>query len=131
MDTKTKNRCVSLATLIPLFLIVFGIIVWGLQYKLSLYDTSSSSSRSLPQAKLLSPNERLGSVQTAEQVSSPLSPSLPAHFQYFLTAAIFAGILFTQVVRASALNPPDARHVRDSRHAFFFFRPPPSFACAQ
>jgi hypothetical protein len=131
MDTKTKNRFVSLATLIPLFLIVLGIFVWGLQYKLSLYGASGSSSRSLPQAKLLSPSERPDSALTAEQLCPRLVPTLPAHYQHFPITAIFVGILFTQLGRASVLNPPDARNLRDSTRAFFSFRPPPSFAPAQ
>jgi hypothetical protein len=131
MDTKTKNRCGSVATSIPLFLIVLGIFVWGLQYKLSLYDASGSSSRSLPQAKLLSPSERPDSALTAEQLCPRLAPTLPVHLQYFLITAIFVGILFTQLGRVSVLNPPDARNDRNSTRAFFSFRPPPSFARAQ
>lgn len=128
MDTKTKTRGVSLATLIPLFLIALGIFVWGLQYKLSLYSASGSSSRSIPQAKLLSPYERPGSVQTTEQLSPTLLPWPPLRFQFFLIAAVFAGVLFIQLVRAGALNPRDARQASNSICAFFFFRPPPTFA---
>ena len=42
MNCDTAGRRVARTTLIPLLLIVIGIFVWGVRYKLSLYDSPSS-----------------------------------------------------------------------------------------
>jgi len=47
-----------LPTLVPVLLLAFAVFAWGLQYKLSLYH-SETRQTGVPEAKLLSPKERL------------------------------------------------------------------------
>ncbi len=130
MNCDTAGRRVARTTLVPLLLIVIGIFVWGLRYKLSLYDSPSGASRSVAEAKLLSPNERPGSVQTASQIRSHLLPSSSRYSRIILIASVRFGILPVRHVRANALTAPDARHASDSITSFFTFRPPPAFTIA-
>jgi hypothetical protein len=116
--------------LIPLFLIVFGIFVWGTQYKLSLYDSPGNPPRSIAQAKLLSPNERPASLRTITQLHPQLLPTSPLHSRIFLIASICFGILPVRFVRAKVSASQDARHTSDCLSSFFFFRPPPAFTLA-
>ena len=83
MNCETAGRRVAHTTLIPLLLIVVGIFVWGVRYKLSLYDSPGSPSRSVAEAKLLSPNERPGSVQTARRFALNSLPSSPLYSGIF------------------------------------------------
>ena len=130
MDFDTAGRRVAHATLIPLLLIVVGIFVWGVRYKLSLYDSPVSPSRSVAEAKLLSPNERPGSVQTASQVRPESIPTSPLYFQIVLIASIFLSILPVRLVRINAADSPDAQCRTDRSSSFFSFRPPPAYLFA-
>lgn len=130
MTSKTAARRVSKATLIPLFLIVLGIFVWGVRYKLSLYDAPGSPSRSIAQAKLLSPNERPESLRTTAQLRPQMVRSWPLLSLTFLIAALWLGIRPNQLACATASAPEDARHGCESVSNFFFFRPPPAFNLA-
>lgn len=130
METNATGRRFSPATWIPLLLIIVGIFVWGVQYKLSLYDAPGSPSRSIPQAKLLSPNERVGSVRADAQLRPQLLPSLPPNFQSFLAASVYLLLLSIQLVRAKLVDSRDLRHTNGSICTFFTFRPPPSFTLA-
>jgi hypothetical protein len=131
MNPDTPARRVSHATLIPLLLIVIGIIVWGVQYKLSLYGPPGGPSRSIAQAKLLSPNERPDSARTTAQLRPQVPSSSLLLFLDFLIAAVCLGILPTQLVRAKALVSPDVRHMRESISSFFSFLPPPALTLVQ
>jgi hypothetical protein len=128
MNSDTTARRVSHSTLITLSLIIIGILVWGLQYKLSLYDPPVSPSRTIAQAKLLSPNERPDSLRTIAQLRPQVLPLL---FLTFLITAVCLGIRLMQLVRLKASASQDARYTCDRVSCFFFFRPPPAFAFAQ
>lgn len=117
--------------MIPLLLVIVGIFVWGLQYKLSLYDPPGSPSRSIAQAKLLSPNERLDSVRATAQIHPPVLPQAPLLFLTFLIAAVDLRLLSIRQVRAQASASQDVEHTFDSVSSFFFFRPPPAYPLAQ
>jgi hypothetical protein len=130
MNSDTAGRRGARATLIPLLLIVVGIFVWGVRYKLSLYDSPVSPSRSVAEAKLLSPNERPGSVQTASQIRPQIIPSSHLYFQIVLIATIFMSILPARLIRINAAASPLARYHADCSSSFFSFRPPPSFLIA-
>ncbi len=123
MNSDTTARHVSRATLVSLSLIIIGILVWGVQYKLSLYGPSPSPSRSVAHAKLLSPNERPDSLRVIVQLRPQVLPLL------FLIAAVSLGIRLMHWVRTS--DSQDARYTCDSVSCFFFFRPPPAFSFAQ
>jgi hypothetical protein len=130
MNTHTAGWRVQHTTLIPLVLIIFGIFVWGVQYKVSLYDTHGIPARSIAQAKLLSPDERSGSGRTNVQLHPQLLPSSSLHSGNFLIASICFGVLPVRFVRAQALDSQAACHPSNSISSFFFFRPPPALSLA-
>lgn len=123
MNSRTQRR-IAKVWFIPLCLIVVGVFVWGLQYKLSLYDSPGTPPRCVAQAKLLSPNERASLVQSAEQLCPHLPPSLPLPLLLPLAVAV----LFLQFSR------PELPDVQESVPGIFIsptsitFRPPPAIA---
>jgi hypothetical protein len=106
--------------LLTLSMAVFG---WGLQYKLSLYQTKSSVAHLTPEAKLLSQKERplVGQVQTTRPVEPQAFPVVPALMMVTLAAASCqAAARYTRtgsLEKSRAPLPPCV-------HAIFF-RPPP------
>lgn len=127
MNCDSAGRRFARTSLIPLFLIVVGIFVWGVRYKLSLYDSPGSPARPIAEAKLLSPNERPGSVQTASQIRLQCTPSPQPYSRIHLIATVFFGMLPVRLVRANASASPDAQCTSSSASSFFSFRPPPDF----
>ena len=113
------------AVLLPLGLLMLSLAVfgWGLQYKLSLYQSKDSITHLAPVAKLLSQKER--PVATQRLVArSPEVPAFP-----FVAASILVAV-------ASCLRRAVARYLRTgsmekSRPSqppclqAVFFRPPP------
>lgn len=130
MNCETAGRRVAHATLIPLLLIVVGIFVWGVRYKLSLYDSPVSPSRSVAEAKLLSPNERPGSVQTASQIRPQTNPSSPLYSGILPIAVLCSGIVPVRISRANASTSQGSQSTDGRATSFFFFRPPPAFLIA-
>jgi len=106
------------------------VFTWGLQYKLSLYDPPPASSHQIPQAKLLSRNERTGTV------GSPLVVRLITSSTTNYTAPT-AGFLVL-LLALSVLNPQESgqRGHRTDRAwltrrgllNILFVRPPPILA---
>jgi hypothetical protein len=110
------------AVLLPLGLLMLSLAVfgWGLQYKLSLYQSKNSIAHLTPEAKLLSQKERPATAQALVA----RTPQVP----------VFAAFVFVAV--ASLLRQAAARYVRTgsmerSRPSrppcllAVFFRPPP------
>ena len=85
-----KRLC---AFLLPLGLMMLSMAIfgWGLQYKLSLYQSKDSISHSAPEAKLLSEKERPATGQAMDARPSELAafPLLPALLMLALTPALF------------------------------------------
>jgi hypothetical protein len=131
MNSRTAARRASRLFLIALFLIVFGIVVWGLQYKLSLYDSPGYPSRPIAQAKLLSPNERKEVARTAPQLCPKVNSESPLLVLVFLVTGVSLETMPLQWLRARRLASQNLPHACDSASNFFYFRPPPSFALAQ
>ena len=130
MNSRSAGRPISRATLIPLILIVFGIFVWGLQYKLSLYKSPTGQSRSIPEAKLLSQDERPVAVRSfAGSRPQLLNTMLPSDFLIAATPELEPGAR-SQLLCRVASRDRDLRHFSDST-SFFSFRPPPPFALAR
>jgi hypothetical protein len=105
------------------------IFLWGLQYKLSLYDPPQAASHQVPIAKLLSKDEH-----AAASVNVPLTSWFPSHVQmmqtileggFLLSLFLFKGLSAPGLfwLRREISVPWDVRH-RASLSAFHF-RPPP------
>jgi hypothetical protein len=129
MNSSTSGRRVSHATLIAVLLLIFGVFAWGVRSKLSLYAPPGSPAQSLAQAKLLSPKERIHSIQT-EQLRPKLLPSSPLLFRDLPIAVIYLDTLPKQFVRTQATASQHTRLTSDIHFSFFFFRPPPAFILA-
>jgi hypothetical protein len=110
------------AVLLPLGLLMLSLAVfgWGLQYKLSLYQSKNSIAHLTPEAKLLSEKERPATAQALVA----RTPQVPV-FAAFVFVAVASFLL-----RAAAryLRTGSVERSRPSRPPCLlavFFRPPP------
>jgi hypothetical protein len=108
--------------------LTLAVFIWGLQYKLSLYNAPHDASRQIPQAKLLSRNEQAMEpdsplTSAAKAALRPISVVLPAVLQFFWVRLN----LFREA--ACAGDGPDGSRPQRVRLfaslSAFFFRPPP------
>jgi hypothetical protein len=110
--------------------LAFCMIAWGLQYKLSLYDPPQAASHTVPQAKLLSRNERSGIAESPLVVRTKTSTKV----SYTVSFAV----VFFLLLALSILNPqasgqrkkPTSRVwcLRRGLFNILFVRPPPILA---
>lgn len=110
--------------------LIFAIFVWGLQYKLSLYDSPHSITHEMPEAKLLSNQERVGYASPGT-VAPSVAAILPWSLCLFLTfSAYLAAPLRLDALRGSLSGDFGAAALPGLRTASltsFLFRPPPAF----
>jgi hypothetical protein len=105
------------------------VFAWGLQYKLSLYDSPQTDSHKISQAKLLSRNEQSGNAENPLEVGARTSTSV--------SSTVPVAVFFFLLLAASLLNPQASRqreqptnhswHLRRGLLNIFFVRPPPIF----
>jgi len=128
VDRRSTNRRVPpwlILGLVGLSLLVFA---WGLGYKLSLYDSSQSESHKIPQAKLLSENERPLVAQSPLLRDTNAPPEL---IHAVLSGVLLFLVLAHRVLNAPVSSLPDSdvnrswhQHYRTGLN-FFFVLPPP------
>ena len=119
-----SHRVFTLKVMGMLFLAV-AVFAWGLQYKMSLYNTSSSLSASVPHAKLLTQKERPASIASIGPDSA--QDRWPVSYTIFLFVTILCALTAAQTLQI--LSRPldkDSRKQRFSALDFFSFRPPPA-----
>jgi hypothetical protein len=129
MDCWSRNRPLSRVGVLAFAGLAFCVFMWGLQYKLSLYDPPDAASHHIPKAKLLSKNEQSSSTESPLIVRTRTSTRVI----YTVPRVGFFLLLLTAIV----LNPPlsGQREQRASRlwklrRAYLrtnFVRPPPVF----
>ena len=126
MHVLRPTRTCSRYWKIPFIALGLCVFLWGLQYKLSLYDPPDTSSPHVPMAKLLSKNEQTSqSKRTAPDKFQPLEKTLQerlqAAFLILLIAELFrfAGMLRYKPAQSSSL------YLRASFLEPLFDRPPP------
>jgi hypothetical protein len=106
------------------------VFTWGLQYKLSLYNSPHDASRRIPDAKLLSRNEQ------ARGPDSPLTSTAKATLRHLSVSVVLPALLLFFWVRlnlfreaACAGDGPESSRPQRARSfaslSAFFFRPPP------
>jgi hypothetical protein len=128
MRSNATYRRISVLTLSCVLILVAGVIAWGAQYKLSLYDPPGSLSLRIPHAKLLSQKERpVSAAQSLSAiVSSPNLGALTSFPGWPLATALLAlmvlDLIRKLIVADRALPPPHFTFLN-----FFSFRPPPTF----
>lgn len=110
--------------------LIFAVFVWGLQYKLSLYDPPHSITHEMPEAKLLSNQERAG-YAAPETVGPSAAALLPCSLCPLLVfSAGLALALRSSDPRGSRMGGLVAAPLPGIREASltpFLFRPPPAF----
>jgi hypothetical protein len=112
------------AVLLPLGLLMLSMAVfgWGLQYKLSLYQSKDSISHSAPEAKLLSQKERPVAVQATVEVQR--IPAWPVVLLVVFTLGLLqAAARYLHFATREAVWPPPQGFLR-----VLFVRPPPQFS---
>ena len=112
------------AVLFPLGLLMLSLAVfgWGLQYKLSLYQSKNSIAHLTPEAKLLSQKERPAATQglVARLPEVPAFPFVAA----FVLVASFLVRAAARYLRAGSMEK--SRPPRPPCLQTLFFRPPPA-----
>jgi hypothetical protein len=111
--------------------LIFAVFAWGLKYKLSLYRTPHSISHTIPEAKLLSNQERVGYTLPApvsEAVAPgtavpPWSVPLILVFSSLLSLAPRPSGLWERI--CSCFAGPPMPGMRSATLTSHFFRPPP------
>ena len=127
MQRWSATRPFSLWVILATLGLAACVFAWGLQYKLSLYDPPQAASHQIPQAKLLSGNERSGIAQDPLAFRTKTSTTV----SYAVSAAVFFFLLLT----LNILNPAASSqreqctshswHIRRWLLNDFFVRPPP------
>jgi hypothetical protein len=121
-----QNRTLSRVRGFLFISLACSVFLWGLQYKLSLYDPPQSPSHHIPNAKLLSSNEQSNASEKAASTQSRPSikvlRTLSNAVFILLTACVFC-------VRGSGhlefrRNP--SLQLQKALLEAFFVRPPPS-----
>jgi hypothetical protein len=110
------------AVLLPLGFLMLSLAVfgWGLQYKLSLYQSKDSITHQAPVAKLLSQKERPATAQTL----GGRFPEVPAFTAFvFVAMASLLRLAATRYLRTGSIER--SRPPRPPCLQALFFRPPP------
>jgi hypothetical protein len=123
LDRRPPGRCWSFA-----FAVLAGcVFLWGLQYKLSLYEPPQSASHSVPMAKLLSRNEETRTLEGSNFISSkPLARVMRGvpNAALFLFLILYIYCLPALSHRQRPANPP--WQLRRALLEAFYVRPPPA-----
>jgi hypothetical protein len=100
------------------------VFLWGLEYKMSLYEPPHATSRQLPEAKLLSENEQPDRSADAARAQGSLRTAAAFPFSLLLFAlSLFAMSAARFTHRAAAA--PEFRRLYRALLRSFFVRPPP------
>lgn len=106
------------------------VFAWGLQYRLSLYDPPQAASHRIPQAKLLSRNERSGIAESPlvarTKTSTRVSYTVPTAVFFFLLLDL--SILNPQASGQRKQRTSGVWRLRRGLFNIFFVRPPPILA---
>lgn len=102
------------------------VFLWGLQYKLSLYEPQQSASHNIPMAKLLSQNE-LSSTSENSSYTQPKSRTkvlLAAFHALPIMLLILCAIFAAESSRCECVES-HSQQLRQALLESFFVRPPP------
>lgn len=105
------------------------VFLWGLGYKLSLYDVHQHSIHQIPVAKLISRDEDTGATERASLRAPALDPSPTGLLFGFMMVS--AWIISDETTRAKnakrdSFTPVSWSSLRSADLNAFFFRPPPT-----
>jgi hypothetical protein len=125
MNPNLTRRKVSQLMALAAVLLGVAVFVWGLGYKLSLYDLPGSPSTHMAQAKLLSQKERPPAARGLERFSAS-APQFPVIvIAVFLIATACFRVFSIQNIGTLFASHPGLRRSDDFLSTVFAFRPPP------
>jgi len=106
--------------------LALSIFVWGLQYKLSLYEPPTAVVHQVPKAKLLSHDEHFRTTEAIRAlVTRPVTRNAPRTSLFaFLALALIGFRLPGVLFRERSLDMPG--HPSFAPISALFVRPPPS-----
>lgn len=112
------------------FLLILGIVSWGLEYKLSLYQTAQTPQLTVPAAKLLSQKERPQTLQELAGIFNDTQQKLYGSGNVPLLEMLCV-VFFCMLPLQTARIAPSLVHASSRRQYsyshYFSFRPPPIF----
>lgn len=127
MEPWRQNRTLNRIRGFLFISLACSVFLWGLQYKLSLYDPPQSPSHHIPNAKLLSSNEQ--SYTSQRSVSGQSRPAVKVLRNLSNTALFILLIASVFCVQGSG-DLRDRRTLllglRQALLESFFVRPPPA-----
>jgi hypothetical protein len=110
------------------FGLAFSVFIWGLGYKLSLYDPPKAVSHNIPEAKILSKDEQAVIADGVTIADTEVPAELVLSF----------GVFFLLLPDSGPLTSADRHAEQDHEQLWsldcpasmnaFFFRPPPALA---
>jgi len=122
MPSPLSTRRIRALNVMGVLFLAVAVFTWGLQYKMSLYNTSSGLTASVPHAKLLSQKERPESNVASIRLNST-QDLLP--YAIFLFAWIVCSLVVAVTIRTRSLSLDKGSRQRFAALDFFSFRPPP------
>jgi len=122
---RTRRHALPLLA-IGQWLLGLAVLVWGTSYKVSLYPVPGQNPERIPQAKLLSDEERPRDTQTRTIEATPPRPSVAFLCTAALIAFAAARPLFLPAILPLALRRRLSPTARLRSLTYFFFRPPPA-----
>lgn len=126
----STTRSINLLGVLACLGLCICVFTWGLQYKLSLYDPPQAASHKIPQAKLLSKNERCGIAESPVVVrtktSTRVSYIVPTAVLFFLFLAL--NVLNLQISRQRNRGTSSVWRLCSGLFHISFVRPPPILA---
>jgi hypothetical protein len=122
-----KSRLFNLCGMLAYIGLAVCVFTWGLQYKLSLYDPPQANSHQIPQAKLLSKNERIGTTESRRVVPTKISTwiSFSISTPLFLFLSLAHKALNPQAFFQRMQRTNRVLHLGRGLFNIFFVRPPP------
>jgi hypothetical protein len=122
-----KDRKLTPMATGALLFLALSVFVWGLQYKLSLYDPPQSLARQVPIAKLLSKNEQpqIASSSTVAPPDRAAQNVLPVALNLLLLVVYTTVLALPQAFRARQLEAARSWKLQFPPRETFFVRPPP------
>ncbi len=106
------------------------VFLWGLQYKLSLYEPAQSPSHNIPMAKLLSRNELSSTSENSSytQAMSSAKILLPGTYVLPMILLVFCAICLSESGVSEFVDGP-SQQLKQALLESFFVRPPPVLYC--
>jgi hypothetical protein len=127
MRINVPNRRISPAAALGILLVALAVFGWGLQYKVSLYQSPVASANASPHANLLSQKERL-TPSRASDIGGFEPSSACASFDppAMLLIALILAFLSMEFQIRSTMVATIACGRKMAASSFFSFRPPPA-----